>query len=77
MGDILITQHVLERAGCPIHYWLTGPEERPLVVFTHGATIDHREFDPQVPVVAEEYRVLTWDVRSHGQSRPAREAFSI
>lgn len=71
------SQHVLERAGCPIHYWLTGPEDRPLVVFTHGATVDHHLFDPQVPVIAQQYRVLTWDVRSHGLSQPMGSGFSI
>ena len=61
---------VLERTGCPIHYWLSGPKDAPLVVFSHGATMDHRMFDVQVPAVAERYRVLTWDMRGHGRSRP-------
>lgn len=61
---------VLERAGCRIHYWLSGPEDAPLVVFTHGAMMDHRMFDAQVPVVAQHYRVLTWDMRGHGRSKP-------
>jgi len=28
--------NVLERQGCSLHFWLTGPEDRPVVVFTHG-----------------------------------------
>lgn len=77
MNNFPITHHVFERAGNKIHYWLTGPADRPLVVFTHGATMDHRMFDPQVPLVAQHYRVLTWDVRGHGLSRPLGNSFSI
>jgi pimeloyl-ACP methyl ester carboxylesterase len=48
-----------------------GPENAPLVVFTHGATIDHHEWDATLPIVAEKFRVLTWDMPDHGLSRPA------
>lgn len=72
-----LTAHVLERQGCPLHYWVGGPAGRPLVVFTHGAGVDHHSFDPHLPVVAERYRVLTWDVRGQGQSQPMGEAFSL
>lgn len=71
------SRHVLERAGCPIHYWLTGPADHPLIVFTHGATVDHHLFDAQVPIIAQQYRVLTWDVRGHGLSQPIGSGFSI
>ncbi|HYG56864.1 MAG TPA: alpha/beta hydrolase [Symbiobacteriaceae bacterium] len=61
----------LDRPGCRIHYWLGGPEGAPLVVFTHGAICDHHMFDPQVPAVADRWRILMWDVRGHGRSQPA------
>ena len=64
------TEGVLERSGCPIHYWLSGPKDAPPVVFSHGAMMDHRMFDSQVAAVAERYRVITWDLRGHGLSRP-------
>jgi pimeloyl-ACP methyl ester carboxylesterase len=41
------------------------------VVFTHGALIDHHEWDATLPLVGEHFRVLAWDVRGHGLSRPA------
>jgi 3-oxoadipate enol-lactonase len=72
-----IQPSILERKGCPLHYWLTGEEGRPLVVFTHGAMIDHHTFDPQLPVVSHHYRVLTWDVRGHGQSQPIGVPFTM
>jgi pimeloyl-ACP methyl ester carboxylesterase len=75
--DTLLTEHILEREGCPLHYWEGGVEGRPLVVFTHGACVDHRSFDPHVPAVAKNYRVLNWDVRGHGLSQPVGAQFSI
>lgn len=77
MQTMTITRHTLERAGGRIAYWLAGSAGRPLVICTHGATMDHHMFDAQVAVLSPHYRVLTWDVRGHGQSRPAGEKFSI
>ena len=65
----------LEREGGSIHYWLGGKAGAPLVVLTHGATIDHHEWDATVPILESRYQVLAWDVPGHGRSRPAR--FSV
>src|SRR5215468_5108085 len=73
----LMTAAILERTGCPLHYWVGGPEGRTWVVMTHGACVDHQSFDQLVPLVAERYRVLTWDVRGHGLSRPMGEDFTV
>jgi pimeloyl-ACP methyl ester carboxylesterase len=62
----------LARNGVDIHYWTGGAVSAPLVVFTHGATIDHHEWDATLPLVGENFRLLTWDVRGHGLSRPAQ-----
>ena len=62
-----LTENILERNGCQIHYWTGDKTDAPLVVFTHGATIDHHEWDPTLPLVtAAGFRVLVWDVRGHG-----------
>jgi 3-oxoadipate enol-lactonase len=65
-----VVERALERKGCPIHYWLGGPADAPVVVLTHGATVDHHEWDATVPILIDRFRVLTWDVRGHGLSRP-------
>ncbi len=65
-------ENVLERNGCPIHYWTGGKADAPIVVFTHGATINHHEWDATLPLVGEHFRILAWDMRGHGLSRPAR-----
>ena len=71
------TERTLARSGSTLHYWLSGPEGRPLVALTHGATMDHRMFEAQVAALAGEYRVLTWDVRGHGRSQPIGADFSM
>ncbi len=64
--------HILERDGCPIHYWLVGQENAPLIVFTHGGQVDHRMFEEQMTALIDHFRVLTWDMRGHGLSQPLR-----
>jgi pimeloyl-ACP methyl ester carboxylesterase len=70
-----LEEHILERAGAIIHYWLGGKNGAPLVIFTHGATIDHHEWDADVLPLLADFRVLVWDVRAHGLSRPAEFHF--
>lgn len=62
---------VIERAGSRIHAGIDGPDAGPLVALTHGASMDHRMFEPQLePLTTAGYRVLTWDLRGHGRSKP-------
>ncbi len=68
-----LSENILERNNCKIHYWAGGKTDAPLVVFSHGATIDHHEWDATLPLVVNVgFRVLIWDLRGHGLSRPAR-----
>lgn len=67
----------LERLGCPVRYWVCGSEGKPWVVFTHGIVMDHQIFEQQAALLSKDYRVLVWDVRGHGQSRPMGDDFSI
>lgn len=71
------TEYTLQSAGCTLHYWLGGTETAPLLVFTHGALIDHQEWTVTPELAVEKgYRVLYWDMRGHGKSRPALFDFS-
>jgi len=70
-----LIEHTLTRKDALLHYWIGGQASAPLVVFTHGATVDHHEWDATLPLVSEHFRVLAWDMRAHGLSRPA--TFSI
>ncbi|MGA9399107.1 MAG: alpha/beta hydrolase [Anaerolineaceae bacterium] len=77
MAESQLIKQELKRSGSTLVYWLTGPEKAPLVVLTHGATIDHRTWNPQVKALEGEYRVMVWDVRGHGQSQPIGENFTV
>ncbi len=77
LDDTALEASVLERQGCPLHYWVGGPQGRPWVVFSHGLCVDHRSWNAVLPAVIGRYRVLTWDVRGHGLSQPVGEKFSV
>jgi pimeloyl-ACP methyl ester carboxylesterase len=49
-----------------LHYELRG--HGPVVVLIHGAVLDARMWDPQLPALASAHRVLRYDLRSHGRS---------
>ena len=68
---------VIDRAGCKLHYWVEGPEDAPVVVLTHGATLDHRMFDPQMASLTARFRVIRWDLPGHGASKPAPARFTL
>jgi pimeloyl-ACP methyl ester carboxylesterase len=40
----------------------------PVVVFSHGLLMNHTMFAPQVAALRDDYRVVTWDQRGHGQA---------
>jgi pimeloyl-ACP methyl ester carboxylesterase len=72
-----LEQRVLEKDGCPIHYWVTANHRGPWLIFMHGAGADHRMFAEQLHVIDETYGLLLWDARGHGLSRPIGTDFTI
>ncbi|MFW0860486.1 MAG: alpha/beta fold hydrolase, partial [Dehalococcoidia bacterium] len=52
-----------------IHYWMQG-NFKECIVFTHGLTMDHNMFNEQMKYFGEKYKVISWDVPLHGESRP-------
>ncbi len=53
--------------GAAIWYSDTGGEGRPLVL-VHGWTMSSRIWKKNVPALAEQFRVVTFDLRGHGGS---------
>jgi pimeloyl-ACP methyl ester carboxylesterase len=52
--------------GTSLYYEVTG--NGTPIVFLHGFTCDHRNWDPQVRYFSKKYKVITYDARGHGQS---------
>ena len=67
----------MDRQEGRLRYWIEGPEDAPVVVMVHGATLDHHMFDPQVTALVGLYRVIRVDLPGHGASRPAPATFSV
>ncbi|NJP93046.1 alpha/beta hydrolase [Nonomuraea sp. FMUSA5-5] len=62
--------------GCDLRYADSGGGGTP-VVFTHGAGVDHAMFDAQAGHLRDRgFRVIVWDQRGHGLSRPAGTPFT-
>ena len=70
-------ERTIIRPGCIVHYWLSGNPDNRLIFLAHGAAVDHSQFDRQMPCLMEDYQVLRWDMRGHGQSRPLEGPFSV
>jgi pimeloyl-ACP methyl ester carboxylesterase len=59
--------------------WTLAFEERgrgPAVLLVHGVLMDRTMFAPQLDALAERYRVITPDLRGHGESEHRAEDYS-
>jgi pimeloyl-ACP methyl ester carboxylesterase len=54
--------------GPAIAYTDTGGDA-PAILLAHGFMLDHTMFDPQVDALRDDYRVIAWDHRGHGDTR--------
>jgi pimeloyl-ACP methyl ester carboxylesterase len=52
--------------GASLYYEITG--NGTPIVFLHGFTCDHRNWDSQVKYFSNKFKVITYDARGHGQS---------
>ncbi|MGY1744343.1 3-oxoadipate enol-lactonase [Blastococcus sp. SYSU D00695] len=51
-----------------VAYTADGPAGAPVVVLSNSLGATRGMWDPQVPALAERYRVVTYDTRGHGES---------
>lgn len=49
--------------------------EGPAVLFSHGFFMDHEMWSPQVALLEDGFRCITWDARGWGQTETATETF--
>ncbi len=65
-GAYKMIQEKLENNGACLFYQVSG-NGFPLI-FTHGASWNHKQWQKQVEFFKDRYTVVTWDVRGHGYS---------
>jgi (E)-2-((N-methylformamido)methylene)succinate hydrolase len=67
----------LTRSAAGTSYALTGLRGAPVLVLVHGLGLTRQTFDAFVPVLAQGYRVLTYDLCGHGESAMPQEKPSL
>lgn len=64
----------IDASGRSIHYLDEG--SGPAVLFAHGFFMDATMFAPQMKAFRDTRRVISWDLRGHGQSPADRAPFT-
>jgi 3-oxoadipate enol-lactonase len=63
--------------GISIHYRFDGPEGAPVVTLSHSLAANLSMWEPQIPALAQRYRVLRYDTRGHGQTAAPPGPYSL
>jgi 3-oxoadipate enol-lactonase len=61
--------------GVDLYYEIHGSGEPVLLI--HGLGSSTRDWDRQVPELAEQFQVIVFDVRGHGRSSKPRQRYSV
>ncbi|MDX1992935.1 MAG: alpha/beta hydrolase [bacterium] len=69
-----MSDNIADINGAQIHYDITG-EGQPLVL-VHAGIADRRQWDEQVAAFAQHYRVIRYDARGYGQSKPVEGEYT-
>ena len=54
--------------GCPIHYEVEGPENKPVLMLCNSLGTTLHMWDPQVSALRQHFRLVRYDRRGHGKS---------
>jgi 3-oxoadipate enol-lactonase len=60
-----------------IRYELSGPEQAPALLFSNSLGTDLAMWDPQASALSQEFRVVRYDTRGHGQSSASEGPYTI
>ena len=61
--------------GIDIHYEIAG--EGPWITMSHSLACNLHMWDPQMPVLTRQYKVLRYDTRGHGQSSAPPSEYTL
>jgi 3-oxoadipate enol-lactonase len=68
---------LLQPDGSQIYYELAGPERAPALLFSNSLGTDLAMWDPQLSTLAQDFRVVRYDTRGHGQSSVTPGSYTI
>ncbi|HET9746069.1 MAG TPA: alpha/beta fold hydrolase [Chitinophagaceae bacterium] len=54
-----------------------GPEDAPIIIFIHGFPFNKSMWNTQIDALKDDYRVIAYDIRGHGNSDAGADDFSI
>ena len=60
-----------------VNYTDQGADDAPVIIFIHGFPLNKTMWDNQVEALKDDYRVISYDIRGHGDSEQGNEDFSI
>ncbi len=60
-----------------IHYQIDGNPDAPVVMMSHSLGSSSMMWDPQIPALALEYRILRYDTRGHGATFAPRGPYTM
>ena len=60
-----------------VSYTVDGAADAPVVVLSNSLGATRGMWDPQVPALAERYRVVTYDTRGHGESPAPQGPYTL
>jgi 3-oxoadipate enol-lactonase len=67
----------VEVNGIQVNYELSGKADGSVVMLSHSLCTGLQMWDPQMPALAQDYRVLRYDTRGHGGSGAPQNAYSL
>lgn len=74
---MIITEKKIQVDEVSVTYFDEGKPDSPTVIFIHGFPFNKSMWRNQVEVLKEQFRVIAYDVRGHGNSESGAQPFSI
>jgi 3-oxoadipate enol-lactonase len=66
-----------ESNGTRLNYRFDGPADAPVLVLSNSLGTNLSMWDPQIPALTAQFRVLRYDTRGHGQSSVTAGPYTI